>query len=257
MSRTAIIGSCITRDIWRECGVPLDEVLYISRTSLPSLVSRPVHGPVIPADPPPIDGIGRHSLRMVAADLEKTALAALVAHRPTHIVFDFIDERFDLLDQEGAIVTHSWELDCLGLIGGPGLTDPRAIPRLSDEADEVWRSGLQKVADLLHAPPLADAAVILHHAQWADVYRDKQGGTGSFGGVLHIWQGRPAAFSAHNALLERYRDLFLAAAPRAQVVQAAPPFQVADEGHIWGLSPFHYVPGYYPDVWRQLQALGV
>lgn len=257
MSRTAIIGSCITRDIWRECEVPLDDVLYISRTSLPSLVSRPLTGPAIPADPPPVDGIGRHSLRMVAADLDKTALTALAAHRPTHIVFDFIDERFDLLEQDGAIITHSWELDCLGLIGGPGLERARAIPRLSEEAEALWRDALERIAALLHQPPLRDAQVILHHAQWADDYRDRQGGAGSFGGVLHIWGGRPAAHAEHNALLRRYRDLFLAAVPRARLVEAAPAAQLADEGHIWGLSPFHYVPDYYPDVWRQLQALGI
>lgn len=257
MSRTAIIGSCITRDIWRECDIPLEDVLYISRTSLPSLVSSPVHGPVLPADPPPIDGIGRHSLRMVAADLEKTALAALIAHSPTHVVFDFIDERFDLLDQNGAIITHSWELDCLGLIGGPGLEAPRALPRLSAEVDSLWCDALGKIAQLLHTPPLSDAAVILHHAQWSDAYRDRQGGAGSFGGTLHIWNGRPAAFSAHNELLDRYRDRFVEAIPRARVVQASAAAQLADEGHIWGLSPFHYVKAYYSDVWRQLQALGV
>ena len=27
--------------------------------------------------------------------------------------------------------------------------------------------------------------------------------------------------------------------------------------HEWGLSPFHYVPEYYAEIWRQLEALGV
>ncbi len=255
MSRTAIIGSCITRDIWRECDIPLDDVLYVSRTSLPSLVSTPVAGPVMPADPP--EGLGRHSLRMVAADLEKTALAALAEHRPTHLVFDFIDERFDLLEQDGAILTHSWELDRLGLIGGPGLESPRVIPRLSDEADRLWQGALARIAALLNTPPLAGTAVILHHAQWARDYRDGQGGQGSFSDDLHIWEDHPASLPAHNALLRRYRDLFVEAIPRARVVQAADDAQRADEGHVWGLSPFHYVTDYYPDVWRQLRGLGI
>ena len=194
---------------------------------------------------------------MVAADLGKTALAELAAHRPTHLVFDFIDERFDLLAQDGAIVTHSWELDRLGLIGGPGLEDARAIPRLSDEADALWRDALARIAALLETPPFAEAEVILHHAQWAAGYRDREGEAASFGDELSIWDGRPASLSAHNALLRRYRDLFVAAIPRARIIQASDSAQQADEGHVWGLSPFHYVTDYYSDVWRQLQALGV
>jgi hypothetical protein len=251
MSRPAVIGSCITRDIWRECDAPLDDVLYISRTSLPSLVSRPLADPPpVPDQPPPIEGIGRHSLRMVAADLNKTALAALVQHRPTHVLFDFIDERFDLLEQDGAIVTKSWELDCLELVGGPGLAAPRLLPRLSPEVEDLWREALVRIADLLHAPPLAEAQVVLHHAQWAAAYRGKAGGTAAF-------DGDRAHRDAQNAMLRRYRDLFVQAVPRTRVVQASDRNQQADEGHVWGLSPFHYVTDYYPDVWRQLQGLGV
>ena len=255
MSRTALIGSCITRDIWRECDVPLDDVLYISRTSLPSLVSTPVRGPVLPADPP--EGLGRHSLRMVATDLDKTALSALAAHAPTHVVFDFIDERFDLLQQGASLLTHSWELDRLGLIGGPGLEAPRPLPRLSEEVDDLWHEALSRIAALLETPVFADATVILHHAQWASGYCTASGARVEFEDALSIWENRPASLSAHNALLRRYRDFFLQAIPRAQVVQASGAAQQADEAHIWGLSPFHYVPDYYADVWCQLQALGV
>lgn len=257
MSRVAIIGSCITRDIWRECGLPLDDLLFISRASLPSLVSPPLpRPPALPADPPPIDGIGRHSIRQVEADLRKTALTALADHRPTHIVFDFIDERFDLLDQDGAIATHSWELEVLGLVGGPGLASPRIVDRLSPEADTLWRDGLARVADWLATPAFAQTTVILHHAQWATALVAADGTAAAFDDAVPMWPG-VASITAQNALLRRYRDLFLAAAPSAHVVEAADGLTVADARHVWGLSPFHYVPAYYADVWRQLRALGV
>lgn len=251
MSRVAIIGSCITRDVWRECDLPVDDLLFISRASLPSLTSAPLPvAPALPADPPPIDGIGRHSIRQVEADLRKTALTALADHRPTHIIFDFIDERFDLLEQDGVIVTKSWELDCLELVGKPGLEAPRVIARLSDEADRLWQAAVPRMAAALNGPALAGAQVIVHHAQWARTYRTKAGGTGTFDLGPVDWEG-------HNALLRRYRDLMLRAVPRAQVVEAQYGAQIGDEGHVWGLSPFHYVPAFYADVWRQLQALGV
>ena len=37
--RPAIIGSCITRDIWRECDAPLDDVVV--STSIPNLDPSP------------------------------------------------------------------------------------------------------------------------------------------------------------------------------------------------------------------------
>ena len=116
MSRVAIVGSCITRDLWRFSGeliaktapTPLPPMLYVSRTSLPSLFATPLAG-VRPAARPP-GGLRPQPHRALVADLAKTALAELVAFAPTHLIFDFIDERFDLLSAGGTTVTDSWEL---------------------------------------------------------------------------------------------------------------------------------------------------
>ncbi len=257
MSRTAIIGSCITRDIWRECEIDFTGVLYVARSSLASLTSAPIKGITVPDEPPTdVAGFGRNSLRRVAADLDKTALAQIVEQRPTHLIFDFIDERFDLLQQDGAVATHSWELDRLGLIGGPGLAAPAVVGRLSPQADALWRDGLAKIAGLLNTGPLAQTTVILHHAQWARTYLDAAGAPGRFDDSVPMWPGA-ASLAANNHLLRHYRDLFIQAVPRTRVVQAPSRLMVADAGHIWGLSPFHYVRGYYADVWRQLRGLGV
>lgn len=257
MSRTAIIGSCITRDIWRECEIDFTGVLYVARSSLASLTSAPLTGVCVPEEPPAgVAGFGPNSLRRVAADLDKTALAQIVEQRPTHLIFDFIDERFDLLEQGGSVATHSWELDRLGLIGGPGLAAATLIDRLSPRADALWRDGLARIAQLLNAGALAQTAVILHHAQWAGTYLDAAGAPGRFGDSVPMWPGA-ASLTANNALLRRYRDLFMQAVPRTRIVQAADRLTIADAGHVWGLSPFHYVRDYYADVWRQLRDLGV
>ena len=44
MSKVAIIGSCITRDLWPIRGDGNENLVYISRTSLPSLFSQRVPG---------------------------------------------------------------------------------------------------------------------------------------------------------------------------------------------------------------------
>jgi hypothetical protein len=72
---------------------------------------------------------------------------------------------------------------------------------------------------------------------------------------VEILPGRPADIAAHNALLARYEAAFTALMPAMARVEAS--HRLADDGHQWGLSPFHYTPDYYAEIWRQLDGLGV
>lgn len=255
MPRVAVIGSCITRDVWPIVGeAPPDDLLYISRTSLPSLFAPPLAGVEISEDLPPELATFPH--RSMVADLHKTALAALVAHHPTHIIFDFIDERLDLLAVQDTVVTHSWELDVSGYLSQPAFEGARTIPRTSTACDLVWRQGLDQMAAFLKLTPLADAVLILHEAQWATRYLNEAGEAQAFGAV-EIFTGKPAAIDDYNAVLLRHQTAFVERAPNAVRVSAPAELHLADSSHRWGLSPFHFVEDYYRDVWRQLQALGV
>ena len=61
MPRVAIIGSCITRDVWPIVGeAPPQDLLYISRTSLASLFAPPLNGVVVSEDPPASLGVSTH-----------------------------------------------------------------------------------------------------------------------------------------------------------------------------------------------------
>lgn len=251
MSRIAIIGSCITRDLWPIQGEGVDSLLYVSRTSLPSLFAAPVAG-FIPETTDPA-GLRPAQHRAVINDLAKRWLARLVAFRPTHIIFDFIDERFDLLAVGGALAAHSWELETSGYLAQPAFAARHAIPRLSEACNQLWRDGLEELAQFLAATPLGQARLILHEAQWADHYR--RAGRRSALDDIQLWDGRPADAQAHNALLRRYQDQFRELLPVESV--AAPEARIADDSHRWGLSPFHYVPEYYVEIRRQLGRLGV
>jgi hypothetical protein len=111
------------------------------------------------------------------------------------------------------------------------------------------------MAALIRATPLSRARLILHSARWSEAYRDAKG-------RLHplptpeILPGEPAETAAFNRLLAAYEAEFAALMPPLDVV-SAPQHWISDEAHAWGLSPFHYVPAYYADIWTQLQALGV
>jgi hypothetical protein len=253
MSRVAIVGSCITRDLWRFRGQPVAELHYISRTSFPSLFARPVPD-FRPAAKPP-GGLKPQPHRALVADIAKTALAGLIAFRPSHIIFDFIDERFDLLSVGGGLITHSWELEASGYLKQPALRGARRIPRLSAAAQRLWLEAAAELAAFVRATPLKDAKLILHNAQWAEHRRGPAGRDAPLTDV-EILPGVPADIGEHNALLAEYEAAFKGLMPPMAQVEAAGERR-ADPGHEWGLSPFHYEPAYYAAIWRQLEELGV
>jgi len=252
MSRVAIIGSCITRDLWPIRG-EAERLLYVSRTSFPSLFAAPVKGLRVDEEPPP--PLGRHQHRAMIADLEKTALSALIAFRPTHLIFDFIDERFDLLSVGGTLATHSWELEVSGYLSQPAFAAARPIPRLSDGCHRLWSRGAAEMAAFVRATPLQDAVLILHSARWAERSRGRRGREASLP-TPEILPGRPENIAAHNRLLAAYEAEFQALMPPMHLVEA-PEHRLSDPDHQWGLSPFHYVAAYYEAIWIQLAALGV
>jgi len=254
LSKVAIVGSCITRDLWPIVGAEPSDLLYISRTSLPSLFARPLAGVEHEDEPPP--GLGPFTHRAMINDLKKRALAALVAHRPSHIIFDFIDERLDLLAVGGTIVTHSWELDVSGYLAQPAFEGAATIARTSSACDLLWLQAVDEMAAFIASTPLRDATLILHEAQWATRYRDEAGEITGFASEVEIFQGKPAVIADHNARLDLYQPAFRARLPDAVSV-AAPELRMASVDHRWGLSPFHYVDDYYREVWLRLKALGV
>ncbi|MET0273495.1 MAG: DUF6270 domain-containing protein [Phenylobacterium sp.] len=253
MSRVAILGSCITRDLWPVRGEALSDVLYVSRTSLPSLFSPPVHGFKAASRPP--GELRQHQHRALLADLQKTALARLVTFRPTHLIFDFIDERFDLLAAGGALVTDSGELEDSGYLRQRCFKAARTVPRLSPGCEQLWNAAADEFAALVRATPLRDARLILHSARWAERSLRPNGRTRALQGI-EVLPGRSAEVGDHNALLARYEARFVDVMPPLDWV-SAPEHRVADEAHQWGSSPFHYVADYYEEIWRQLARLGV
>ena len=255
LSRIAIIGSCITRDLWPILGEETRDLLYVSRTSLASLFAPAMTGVAIASEPP--EPLKRHQHSAMAADLRKSALGALVAHEPTHIIFDFIDERFDLLAVESSIATHSWELDASGYLDQPAFQGARTIPRLGGACQRLWSDGLSMLIALLATTTLGRAKLILHVSQWANQYLSDDGLIRDFAGEVEILPGRPGSGTSHNLLLTRYQSALTTALPDIAVVSAPANLRIARETHRWGLSPFHYIDDYYVEIWRQLAALGV
>jgi hypothetical protein len=253
MPRIAIVGSCITRDLWPIRGGGAEALLYVSRTSLPGLLSAPVDGFHPDRDLP--GDLHQHEHKALIADLRKTALTTLIAYRPTHMIFDFIDERFDLLSVGGALAANSGEMVRSGYRTQPAFSPARTIPRLSEACERLWLEAASEFAAVVRGTPLHRARLILHSARWAERQRLANGRLAPVRNV-EIVGGQPAAIPDYNALLDRQEAAFMALMPPMARIDAGP-FRLAETEHRWGLSPFHYVPEYYDEVRRQLAALGL
>jgi hypothetical protein len=253
MPRIAVIGSCISRDLWPIRGGDASGLLYISRTSFPSLLAAPLQG-FQPAAGLPGD-LHRHEHNALLADLQKTALARLVAFRPTHIIFDFIDERFDLLCADSTLVVRSAELERSGYRAQPAFAGLRTVSRLSPAAERLWLDGVAEFAAVVRSTPLAQARLILHASRWAAEQRFPDGRTAPVRDV-ELLTGQPVEITDYNDLLAQQDAAFARLMPPFERVEA-PRLRLADSAHRWGLSPFHYVPEYYAEIRRQLAALGL
>lgn len=253
MPKIAIVGSCITRDLWPIRGGGAEQLLYISRTSLPSLFAPPVEG-FRPAPRPPGD-LHLHEHNALVADLRKTALGRLVAFEPTHLIFDFIDERFDLVSTGASMATHSAELVRSGYLSKRPFRGQRPVQRLSPACDRLWLEAAGAFAALVRGTELRRADLILHSARWATHQRPAKGAPRPIRDV-EILSGHGADIAAYNDLLERQEAAFARLMPPMARIDAGS-MRLADPAHRWGLSPFHYVPEYYAEVRRQLAGIGL
>lgn len=213
-------GSCATRDPLQGVIGEIEIVRYRARSSLISLVSEPI-------EPPPLDptGIVDFEYRNVLADFEKSWLAQWPSEGICP-VFDFIDERFGVIDVGGRWFTYSTALTAVAERAEILRLGRFVAPQSTEYADLLLRAAdtfLERVPD--------PRRILVHEARWAERFED-----GRVCDVLGA--GRSEAM---NATLDR-----LYAALRAGGVETfaldAEDYVAATE-HRWGPAPFHYSTG--------------
>jgi hypothetical protein len=226
-----VYGSCVTRDAFAFAEHNFVLAGYLARSSLASAFDAQTPPPELLSG---VDNIAsRFQRRMVHRDLTRSA-AQLIAETPFDaIVLDLIDERFALLDADGALVTISVEF----MRTGYRVEPEKRIASGSAEHLAAWRNGLRSF--LAMADP---GRVIVNRVRWATHCED--------GEALpdQAWIAR------NNETLETMYE-HLTGIAGLRYIDYPRDLLVADRGHKWGLSPFHYTRAMYAHTIETLNRL--
>ena len=237
-----IWGSCVTRDVFEVVPIPHVTLRYHARSSWVTQAAE-LHENA-PVEIPAGDGF---ALRTVREDFDKTIVGALIESDPDLVVFDLIDERFDIVALAGSSYTLS---DYYTRVG---VEEPlrEASEHLSQFKDEE-RGDLFAEAACVIAPqligPLPATKFVLHQAWYTARSTDPDQVFYDSAADHVAWNNRRLAHH-YAALIDAFGDrLHVIEADRASCL-------VSDPGHRWGLAHFHYTPEYYEQIARALEAV--
>lgn len=232
MATVAVLGSCVSRDAFSLA--PRDGLglgAYIARSSFASAFSPQRVEPEVVATTASIESAFQR--RMVNCDLEKTALAALLDPAPNAICIDLIDERFSVGEYHGTYLTISPEFTRSGF-------PLDSLRRIAPDSREHWGMWCDGVARFLAC--VGTGNVVLNKVFWAaqDIHGD-------------MLPQQEQIRASNDLLRARYEHLDGLGIERT--IDYPESLLVADPGHKWGLSPFHYSAGFYQHTMAELDRL--
>lgn len=238
MSKVAIYGSCVTRDAFEMASHAHTVVAYHARSSFISQCA-----PALPFDDADLGTtLKPWDRRMVAADLEKSVVERLVASQPDLVVIDLIDERFALAMVDDSAVTMSPAARATPFVIARTAGAPLLLPTDRARTGRFIAAAQRFMETLCERIPAE--RVLLHRAMYASAVAS--GPSPSSRERRH--------HRKMNRALERWYDAVVAASGCHQF-RAPAEAHVADPGHKWGASPFHYAPSYYEELIAAIDAV--
>lgn len=238
--RVAIIGSCVTRDLFEIETNSLSNfeiVFYSARSSISSYLSLPNTDPRLK-----IAGSGFEERRS-QFDLEKSHWDNLERSRPDIILIDLVDERIGLIQHQGSVFSAS----------GPMI---KAFERANIDVEILrpWNEGVRKrrlwsVKYFLERVMSVSPNIIFHKAEWAETYLDKKREVAIFSGSEF-----DKLISLNNEIL---RECFAVADDSGVAIEFIGGKEMglhAGGDHLWSFCPYHYDKRYYRSLARQLTA---
>lgn len=228
--RVFILGSCVSRDAFEHAPADLQIEGYVARTSLASAFHP------LPAPAGARSGVARiqssWQRRMVELDLRRGLPSLLARQEYDLILLDLIDERFRVGLLEGRPLTISNEFVSTGF----RLPSLKMLPLGDERRMTLWKKGVDRLMGLVDP-----ARIVLNRPYWATRTR--------VGSRLEDQDG----IAANNRMLERLY-LHLDNVYPFSTIDYDPGLLMAEPGHRWGVSPFHYVEDMYRRTMAELQA---
>ena len=220
----AILGSCISRDIFRH--LKLDHLVseYRARTSIHSLTKKQI-GNIELVNLPD----SKFQSKMVIADFEKTDLNL---SNSDFLIIDLIDERFELITNFGSVVTLSNEVLKYNEIGVLN----KYIERGSPEDYRLWRNAAKEFNKFIDIP------IILHKSRLSDKLNIDNGDIKiNYDNINNL-----------NNRLKNYEKILVEELNIIGVIDVDDALLISDINHVWGYSPYHYIPDYYEEAMNQI-----
>lgn len=219
--KISIHGSCVTRDAFNYLPLNKENIHYYQARSSLCIKHLP------PAQPPQalLDALtNKFKTRMLTFDLSRTPIP-----NEHPVIFDLIDERFDICSYQGVSYTQSESPQ--------GITPSLIHPKNSQERLDLFSQGTSYIGQ-----QLKDTPVLLHKAYYATHYIEDS--------ALKPLPSDKEHIKAMNIYLDTLHDAFLKAIPHAIPIEVDHSLRVANPNHIWGLAPFHYIDDYYASLQR-------
>ncbi|EOC0476911.1 hypothetical protein ACI00X_002126 [Cronobacter turicensis] len=229
--QVSIFGSCVSRDIVEisnnltPCAIKLDE--YIARNSIAALLSE-----AIDYSDSDIDLSSAFLKKCIHHDLKKTALQSLANSlcKDSVLIIDFMDERFDVLNFDGKLITNSWDFRATRL--AKNSNPPNAVLKFdSTSKQNLWEKGF----DILYrevVKTIAPRNIFVIIPSMATILYGENG--------FSRFEINKYAMPQYNEMLCIMNDHLVNNYSGVTLVRPLPWMLFCDYRHKWGAHPYHY-----------------
>lgn len=238
--RVAILGSCVTRDLFefqKDALENFEVCFYMARSSVISYMGMPNTDPRIK-----ISGEAFEDKR-ARYDLNKNHWAELEQSQPDIVLIDFIDERIGLIQHNGSIFSAS----------GPTI---KAFERanIDFEIKRPWSAEIKTLREWAVPAYLEKVSsicqnIFVHKAVWANTYRDKDNNIASFESSEFA-----KLIELNNEILNNMIAPLEDSPTAVEQIGGIESGLIAGGDHKWAFCPYHYTSAYYKTVAKQLLA---
>lgn len=237
--RVAILGSCVTRDLFEVQKDALSEFeicFYSARATLGSMLSCPCLDPRIVVSDDSFES------KRAIFDLTKSTWEKLEISRPDIVIVDLIDERIGSIFHAGSVLTAS----------GPMVKGfERAhvdFQIMRPWSDPVTQLRQWAAPHFLHRLGSICDSIFLHEASWADEYINEAGQKD----LIENTEFGTLASLNNTIIFDTIKAFEQSLTPFESIGGLRSNTMLAGGNHRWTFSPFHYDASYYKALARQL-----